>query len=96
MSGPSLTDLFVFASRGEFTPDEGLETVGMAEIPAFYITQTLVGFGGEDRNRVFLNLPDKTQIMLCDMGEARTETQRKRWRKLAETLSKLWLDRREG
>lgn len=68
----------------------------MAEIPPFFITQTLIGFDGENRNRIFLNCPDHSEFMLCDLGEARTEMQRKRWRRLAENLSQIWLNRREG
>lgn len=63
-----------------------------SKIPPFYITQTLLGFGpGEpDLNRVFLNLPDETQIVLCEMDEPRTEAQKKRWQGLVIRLNELW------
>jgi len=60
------------------------------EMPSFYATQTLLGFSGEDLNRVSLNLPDGTEFILCEMGEPRTEKDRRRWQALAERLSLVW------
>lgn len=63
----------------------------MTELPPFYITQTLLGFGGDqDTNCIFLNLPDGSQFVLCEMGEPRTEQQLKRWRKLVKALTQQW------
>ena len=60
------------------------------EMPSFYVAQTLLGFSGEDRNRVLLNLPDGTEFVLCEMDEPRTEKDRRRWQALAERLSLVW------
>lgn len=66
------------------------EMIGPGEIPPFYITQTLLGFPGEDLNSVFLNLPDGSQIMLRGMNEPRTESDWRTWRRMADRLSRLW------
>jgi hypothetical protein len=67
----------------------------MSKIPPFYITQTMLGFGiGQaDLNRIFLNTPDGSQIILCEMNEPRSDAQRIRWSRLADRLNELWARR---
>ena len=65
-----------------------------SKIPPFFVTQTLLGFGGgPDLNRVSLNLPNHEAFVLCKMNEPRTPEQRDRWHRLAAELSKLWLSK---
>lgn len=64
----------------------------MRKIPPFFITQTLVGFTGEDLNRVFLNMPNGETFILCEMHEPRNDTDTKRWQELMATLSRVFND----
>jgi hypothetical protein len=66
----------------------------MSNIPPFYITQTLLGFGGgKDLNRITLKLPGDRDFVLCEMNEDRSQVDIVRWNKLAQTLSVMWNDR---
>lgn len=64
-----------------------------AKLPPFYVTKTLMGFGGEDLNRVTLNMPGDQSFVLCEMNEPRTDVQRSRWNAMAAKLSEIWKSR---
>lgn len=63
----------------------------MSKLPKFYISQTLLGFGGaKDLNRVSIRIPGDKEFVLCEMGEDRTDAQIKRWHELAKKLNEIW------
>lgn len=68
----------------------------MPDLPAFYCTKTLMGFGqGPDLNRVTLECPDGTCIVLFEMNEPREPATQARMNALAAKLSELWKKREE-
>jgi len=68
----------------------------MSKIPPFYCTKTLLGFGpGPDLNRVVLNCPDDSRIVLFEMGEARSPDANSRCNALAAHLTELWNKQKE-
>jgi hypothetical protein len=58
--------------------------------PPFFCMKTLMGFGGQDLNRITLNCPDGSEFVLMELGEARTEKANYRANELATHLSALW------
>ena len=62
----------------------------MSDLPPFYVTKTLLGFGGKDLNRITLNMPGDRSFVLCEMNEDRSLVDVNRWNELATELSKVW------
>lgn len=58
--------------------------------PPFFCMKTLMGFGGQDLNRVTLNCPDGSEFVLMEMGETRTAKANQRANELAIHLSAIW------
>ena len=64
----------------------------MSDLPAFYVTRTLLGFDPRepDLNRITLNMPGDNIFVLCEMNEPRADMHIKRWNQLAKELTILW------
>jgi hypothetical protein len=62
----------------------------MSEIPSFYCSKTLLGYSGEDLNRIVLHGPDGFEFVLYEIGEARDARANQRCNDLAAKLREVW------
>jgi hypothetical protein len=62
----------------------------MTELPHFYCMKTLLGYGGEDLNRITLYGPNGFEFVLYGMGEKRPTDAGARCNALAARLHELW------
>ena len=77
---------YSFTDRRLFTGEE----IKPAKLPDFYCMKTLMGYSGQDLNRVTLYMPNEQSFVLYKIGEARTLDANQRCNELAAKLNELW------